>query len=420
MLANRLQNYSSMALNIKLLLDKRRSKKDGTYPLVMRILYSRKSINVALGYSLLESDWNERDEKIKATTKQFEGVARLNNYLHKQRVKAYDLFTKLQDSDELKSLNLTDIKHMLVGDTYDSQSNVFEFIDSEIFQLKKARKDGNAAVYKTLRNKLKSHVGSETLTFHQITFSFLKKLETTHYAGGAKVGSLSVYMRTLRALYNKAIKAGVVEKESYPFDDYKIKNGKPVRKSLSLDGFEIFKETKLPRGSSKEEAKKLFMASFYLRGMNWMDMAYLKLSDFDKGRDRVNYVRRKTNEPFNIKVHPKLREMLDMFLSSDNRKGDFVFPIIPKEAVTAKYNDLIRGKRERVNKRLKEIARECDIEPFTIYAARHTYATMGKRKGVPTAVIQESLGHSTEAMTQTYLDSFENKVVDDYDDLIMG
>jgi len=59
------------------------------------------------------------------------------------------------------------------------------------------------------------------------------------------------------------------------------------------------------------------------------------------------------------------------------------------------------------------------MEPFTIYAARHTYATMGKRRGVPTAVIQEGLGHATESMTQTYLDSFENKVVDDYDELIM-
>ena len=60
------------------------------------------------------------------------------------------------------------------------------------------------------------------------------------------------------------------------------------------------------------------------------------------------------------------------------------------------------------------------MQPFTIYAASHTYATMGKRRGVPTAVIQEGLGHPTESMSQTYLDSFEDKVVDDYDELIMG
>ena len=64
--------------------------------------------------------------------------------------------------------------------------------------------------------------------------------------------------------------------------------------------------------------------------------------------------------------------------------------------------------------------KQCQIQPFTIYTARHTYATMGKMKGVPTAVIQESLGHKTESTTQTYLDSFENKVVDDFDELIMS
>ena len=71
-----------------------------------------------------------------------------------------------------------------------------------------------------------------------------------------------------------------------------------------------------------------------------------------------------------------------------------------------------------MNKRLKEIAELCGIDSLTIYTARHTYATMGKRRGVPTAVIQESLGHKTEATTQTYLDSFENEVVDEYDEMI--
>jgi integrase len=36
-----------------------------------------------------------------------------------------------------------------------------------------------------------------------------------------------------------------------------------------------------------------------------------------------------------------------------------------------------------------------------------------KRSGIPTAVISEGMGHSTEKMTQTYLDSFENKTLDD-------
>ena len=77
--------------------------------------------------------------------------------------------------------------------------------------------------------------------------------------------------------------------------------------------------------------------------------------------------------------------------------------------------ETIAHKRKRLNQKLKKIADLLEIKRFTIYAARHTCATMGKRKGVPTAIIQESLGHSTETITQKYLDSFENDIVDKYD-----
>lgn len=62
-----------------------------------------------------------------------------------------------------------------------------------------------------------------------------------------------------------------------------------------------------------------------------------------------------------------------------------------------------------VDKRLK-------IKPtidLTTYVARHTYATVLKRSGVNTSIISESLGHSSEKITQIYLDSFENSQIDE-------
>ncbi len=46
------------------------------------------------------------------------------------------------------------------------------------------------------------------------------------------------------------------------------------------------------------------------------------------------------------------------------------------------------------------------------HLARHSYATVLKRVGVATSIICESLGHSTERVTQIYLDSFENNQID--------
>lgn len=48
-----------------------------------------------------------------------------------------------------------------------------------------------------------------------------------------------------------------------------------------------------------------------------------------------------------------------------------------------------------------------------IHVARHSYATVLKRAGVSTSIISESLGHSSEKITQIYLDSFENSQIDE-------
>ena len=49
---------------------------------------------------------------------------------------------------------------------------------------------------------------------------------------------------------------------------------------------------------------------------------------------------------------------------------------------------------------------------LTTYVARHSYATVLKRAGVATSIICESLGHSSEKVTQIYLDNFENNQID--------
>ena len=67
-----------------------------------------------------------------------------------------------------------------------------------------------------------------------------------------------------------------------------------------------------------------------------------------------------------------------------------------------------------VNANLKQIALMAKIKaPLTTYVARHTFATVLKRSGVSTEIISESLGHSDVTTTQIYLDSFENRQIDE-------
>ena len=68
----------------------------------------------------------------------------------------------------------------------------------------------------------------------------------------------------------------------------------------------------------------------------------------------------------------------------------------------------------KLNKHLKEIGLVLNLSmPLTTYLARHSYATVLKRAGVSTSIISESLGHSSERITQIYLDSFNNEQIDE-------
>ena len=54
------------------------------------------------------------------------------------------------------------------------------------------------------------------------------------------------------------------------------------------------------------------------------------------------------------------------------------------------------------------------------YYARHSWATIAKRKLVPVSVISEGLGHADLKTTQIYLDSFDDDVLDQANEDIVG
>ena len=148
-----------------------------------------------------------------------------------------------------------------------------------------------------------------------------------------------------------------------------------------------------------------------------MDIAFLKVKNIFGGR--IEYKRRKTGRLHSILISPPLQALLDKYLI-DKGKEDFILNVIrsddPKKQVVN-----VRDELRRFNNTLKEIGKACGIEAeLTSYVARHSYATIAKYKGVPTAIISEALGHKSEEVTQVYLDSFDKEVLDRYHNMIIG
>ena len=75
---------------------------------------------------------------------------------------------------------------------------------------------------------------------------------------------------------------------------------KDIRKIEKLD---------LPRGSSLDKTRDLLLLSFYLRGMAFVDMAFLKKTDLKCGL--VSYNRRKTHQNINIEWMKPMQAIID-------------------------------------------------------------------------------------------------------------
>ena len=391
---------------IKLRLKKQQTLSDGTHPIVLQIIVNRKKRIVKTGHSCMENQW---DEKENIVNRKYPNSVNLNNVL---RGKLYEAERKMLDLEAgNKPYTLDDLVDNISGKKYERK--LFEYTDEVIAKLKKESRDGNADVYQTCLNVFKKFRKKRDLEFADIDYKMLKDFEGYLNGEGVKINTISNYMRTLRALINRAIKEGVAPETAYPFKLYKIKNEKTQKRAISKKEINKIRDLKLPKDSPLELARDIFMFSFYLRGMNLIDILNLKVSDINV--DRVQYKRKKTKQLFSIKLNEASINIIKKYNDLTDPKS-FIFPIIVRKDNT--YLDYQNFKRW-INKALNNMAKKAKIKtPLTTYVARHAWATIAKREGISTAIISEGLGHDSENTTQIYLDSFDNKVLDDANDII--
>ena len=223
-------------------------------------------------------------------------------------------------------------------------------------------------------------------------------------------------MRVIRALFNKGIKAGLIEKEAYPFTYYSIPQTPTEKRALNAEDLRKILEIELPREEVLYRYRNYFVCSFFLYGMNFTDMAYLKVGNIIDGR--IKYQRKKTGKLYNIKITKQLSQILSIYLEG-KEKQDYIFPVIKRENL-AKQEREINWERQRYNRGLKKIQKLCGIEQkLTTYVSRHSFATQALWHNVPLEAISAMLGHSKLNTTQIYLKSLPTNILDEYNEKLI-
>lgn len=398
-----------MITSITLSLDKRRPKKDGSYPLVFRLSHQGATANISTKLSIPASDWNNRTRKVKKTYKGVESVTRLNNELDKKKADFVDAITQLNDSNQLNFLSIKELKNHLTKQR--DTSDFCGFTEDLIDQMIEANRFGNAQIYKHTLSALKNFASKEHIPFEEITYRFLKQFETVHLKKGNSINGLSTYMRTIRAVYNKAIKQEVTSQEFYPFQQYKIKSEPTAKRAIPLEKIKKILDLKLEADNPLFHARNYFIASYLMNGISFIDMAFLRVRNIVDGR--IQYKRQKTARPYDIKLTEQLSSILDFYLER-KKPNDFIFPIITREESLDQYND-VRWARKHYNKRLKEIATLCKIEEnLTSYVSRHSMATNLILKDVPINALSKMLGHNKLSTTEIYIKGLPTHIMDEY------
>lgn len=229
---------------------------------------------------------------------------------------------------------------------------------------------------------------------------------------GNTPNTISFYMRILRAVYNNAVDNEVIENRN-PFRKVFTGAEKTIKRALNLTTIKKIKNLDLSLSPKTDFARDMFMMSFYLRGMSFIDMAYLRKTDLENGH--MTYRRRKTGQQLTIEWTKEMQMILDKYPENPTR---YLLPIITKEEGNQRRH--ARNVNESINHHLKKVAEKVGVlSPLTMYCARHSWASAAKAKGIPLSVISEGMGHDSEATTQIYLASLETSVVDKANALIL-
>jgi integrase len=295
------------------------------------------------------------------------------------------------------------------------------YLQEYIESLQAEKRFGNAVTFKGLKSSVLKYRKSLDFYFTDIDAQWLRGYEMSLRTNGNKENTIGIRFRALRVLFNRAITDKVVKRDYYPFDDFKVSSfqEKTIKRAITKEDIKRIISLDLKTVTTYNSpyldlGRDLFLFSYLSCGINLTDMAKLQYANIIEGR--VTYNRQKTGKLISFQLQPMAIEIIEKYQPENCVKADYIFPILDRRfhKTEIQKRDRILKATKATNKALKKIGEKLGLPiDLTTYVARHTYATVLKRSGVGTAIISESLGHSSEKITQIYLDSFENTQIDE-------
>jgi len=402
----------------------RPSSRGDDYPgsLNLRFIHQRKVKQLSTPFKLYPNEWDAYRQQVnycqpnrEPYLQQVEDYMQQSRHLFGQTIS----FLEKEGGYGLQEI----LSYFRFSQTDISLKSFVRQLSSELIRLDQER---TARAYWTVTSGIIEFNNGRDIPLAHINCFLIRSYERFLKEKGKRLNTISFYMRNLRAIYNKAIRKGHIEpKHDNPFLEVYTGVDKTRKRALSSEeiqrlhdlefsGF-LNKEKSVDKNnSSLYKAWRIFFFCFHTRGMSFVDMAYLRKDNIHG--DIIRYYRKKTGQLIEVKITPQLELLMESF-AEDVKNSPYLFPII-RDNHKSKRLCYESGLRQQ-NRCLKVLAAKAGINrSLSTHVSRHSWATVAKKENLPIWVISESLGHSNEKTTYTYLASLDRSVLDQANEIV--
>lgn len=392
--------YSKDGITVAVVLDKYKPKRNGLYPVRIRVTYRRQRQYYPTGKDLTLEQW----ERIPLTRN------RDLKTIRESIANSFDIVR--QNVDELATLagfSFEALNTRLKSGATDTINTAFR---AKIADLNEQNRVGNAIVYNNVLKGLERFAGDK-IRFDVVTVEWVKKYEKFLHSEDKTTSTIGIHLRTLRTILNEARRSGIIKESQYPFGRgrYEIQAGEGRKLALTLD--QIGKIARYEDGSDATAKYRDYWMFLYLcNGINMADFVKLKYGDIVNGE--LCFVRQKTERTTRTRkeIHVIVSEPMQKII---DRRGNvpepdnYIFPVLTGNETALEQKRKTQYLTRAINKRMTMIGKALGIDHISTYTARHSFATVLKRSGANIAYISESLGHQDLKTTENYLASFERE-----------
>ena len=293
-----------------------------------------------------------------------------------------------------------------------------------IDELRENSRWGTAHIYQATSNAFSAFVNNQPLPLRKLNSAVLKRFENHLRQRNCSWNTVSTYIKAIRSTYNCAVDMKYARYVPRLFDH--VYTGTRADRKKALETSDIsylvreaemgIRETNYL--SKNQKTRIFFVLMFMLRGIPFVDLAYLHKRDLQG--NVLAYRRRKTGRALTVMLTPEVMQLIRM-VADRNQDSPYLFPILQSEegseAAYREYQSALRT----FNRRLSALKQSIGMKSaLSTYAARHTWATMAYYCEIHPGIISEAMGHSSITVTETYLKPFNNKKIDEANRIVIS